>query len=352
MNIAILDFTMSKTHVRLNISNFQALSKMANLYVVNGNHYYDGLQSEDSIVLLDTHVGEKKDSGSRVLNRLAIINNMKENLRALKQIKSGHIDYILIMGYEIITFALMKRHFLKIAPVFLFQHQQIDELRNRIKKIFFDSFKNEVAHIVYEEQFKKFLQVEQKVNNVYVVPYIGYVRGSPLRDSVGQKRFFLGISSNNDDIIVDDIINLQRSSGFLTKTNSFVYIRSKKRSYKDDNLFVGYEYLEPEAYDKLFRDAYGVLALVPNSFVNRLSGPLMDALIAGKRIVTSNKSIYNIHGRECPSMFRYISSAADLANILEMKSWSIDEGEINRMVRLHSLDNVSDEYKTIFLDRV
>lgn len=347
MNIAILDFGMSRTHRRLNIANFKVLSKFANLYIVNSGNYYDELEDNTNVCLYNTSIVEKKHSKNKFYARLQVLDNMRLNANLFKKYKKVKFDYILIMGYEIITFSLWKIFFPHNIPIYIFQHQQIDELSNFVKRLFFSAYKNEIGHIVLEEVFKDYLKNEIKVKNIVVVHIISYVN-SERKSKIQNQPFILGISSNNDEGIIECIIQKEKDDKFLEKRKTKMYLRSKQHTYEDSYLTVNNKFLSDKEYDEYYDRATAILAATPKIFVNRLSGPVLDAISAGKIVIGTPVPIMKEYEKMAPTMFKIFKNTEELLHILDDEDWNINMEELEKMQNRYAADSIEKEYRTFF----
>ena len=351
MNIAILDYTLSKTQRKWNTATFNMLKQLANLYIVNCPDYYERLDINSNVFMFNTKISQKKNSKSSFLNRISIIDNMRINSKLFKEFKDVKFDAVFIMGFEIITLSLYRFFIPKNIPIYLVQHQQIDELENRIKRFFFNKYKNKVNHIVLEEIYGKHLKEKYGVNNIHVVHHIAL---SEKREVSKERKFtkplILGISSNNDENMIAEIIKEQKEKKFLNNKNVFLYLRSKKYVYEDEFLKIGYSFLTPEEYEELYNEAVAIIAVVPSTFHDRISGPVMDAIANGKVVFTSNENVISIFGERAPSMFRYFENMEEFSDILNEKEWKVKASELENIQKIHGSENILKDY-SLFLNK-
>lgn len=348
MNIAILDYTLSKTHIRFNIANFEQLSKFANLYILNCDHYYDKFaQKHENVKLYQLSVEDSTKPMNALTSRLCIMKNMKLNKGIFHMYNSIHFDAIIIMGFEVLTFSLYRLVVPRNIPIYVFQHQQLDELENWIKRLFYFTYRNSVNHIVLEDHFRDYMKSNLKAKNVYTIHNISYVSGQS-RGSINEK-WIVGLSSHNDDSIVKEIIEDQENTGFLTKNNVHMYIRSSKLNYEDSNLKVVYEYLSGEDYDELYKKAFAVLTPIPPYFHHRVSGPVIDGITNGKVVLCSNKQIVEMYSSVAPSIIKYFKGVDDLKKLIMEDNWKINENELRAIKSIYSAESVLMEYKQMLL---
>lgn len=355
MKIAVLDFGMSLTHRRLNLINYQVLSEIAELYLINSGSYYDSLSEQKGIHLCNVNIVEHREKKCKkqknsITGRIEILYNMRENKRLFKQYKDVKFDCVLIMGYEILTFALYRTVIPSGIPVYIYQHQQIDELKNRIKSSFFSMYKNKVSHIVMEDFFAEYMKNEINAKYVNIVHFINrpIVIPKHTKNKPEEKMFILGISSTNDEEMVLRIIEHEKKYKFLPKYNVIMRLRSKKYSFCDDFLTVSNDFLSDTEYDQLYQKAGAILSLLPEHFNNRLSGPVLDAIADGKIVIGTKRPLVQMYQQMAPSMFKLFENMEELEIILDKRKWNIEETELRALQCRHQPETVKEEYKKCF----
>lgn len=355
MKIAVLDFGLSKTHRRFNMEYFRALSEFAELYIINSGSYYNELEEVDNIHIVEAGIDVNAQYNlprnpviRAVAARKLALSNMKKNRVIFEREKN--FDYVLIMGYEVITFSLFKLYIPRGIPIVLFEHQQIDEISNLVKNLFFSLYKNKVNHIVMEETFKDFLINKKKVKreNVFVVHYL--IRTMKVFDKKqkGERYSIIGISSNNDEKIISELVEEERRTQFLKDTNCNIVLRSKCTQYSDQYLKVENKFYSDAEYDSLFGKADAVLAASPKDFVHRMSGPVVNAIEAGKIVIgTESPQVVNFQ-RLSPNNFRIYKNFEELKNIILNGRFDIDVEELQFLQKRHSRENITKELKKCF----
>ncbi len=354
MKIAILDFTMPKTHRRFNLCNFEVLSQISDLYIVNSAHYYDSLDSQKNVYLMDTdiaeyskkHMVENRGMLSSIVGRMVIIHNIRENLKLFKKFKDVRFDYILIMGYEVMTFAVFRFCLPKNIPIYIFQHQQINELENRIKNFLFSTYKNKVHHIVLEEIFRDYLVQKIKVKYVYVVHHFNGEREAPIPRY--SNKFILGISSTNDEGWIKKMIEEEEKKGFLINSKLKMRLRSHIYTFKDSNLVVDNQYFSDAEYDKYFERAAAVVSLPSETFYNRLSGQVLDAILAGKIVISLATPLIREYKKMAPTLFVIFENIKELQEYIKKQDWVIHQDDLRYMKYRHSKNAAYENYRRIF----
>lgn len=346
MKLAILDFGFVRHHKRFNLANYQVLLKMAELYIVDTGHNYNSLAQYLDVHLFDPGIADKEKKLNSFAARIKILDFMRINGKLFKKYKNIRFDAVLIMNYEILTFPFYWIFMPWDIPVYVFQHQQLDELSNGFKRMIFTLYKNRVTHLVLEELFAEFLKNQIKVKNIGVVHNISYVFGKS--GVVSKDTFILGISSNNDEEIIQKIIEHQQKNHFLEKYKTKMYIRSHKHTYTDHYLKVNDKYLSDQEYDNLYSQATAVLSLVPKNFLNRLSGSVLDAISDGKPVISMPIPIHSYYQKQAPSMFKLFSNILDFEQILEESNWAINEVELKKLQSKYVPNAIEQQYRKVF----
>lgn len=346
MKIAIVDFTFAKTHKRFNLANYEVLSRFAELYIVNTGHYYDSLDKYANVHLFNTDIANKNKKNNVFATSMDILDNMRINGKMFKKYRKVKFDAVLVMGYGILTFPFYWFFMPWNVPVYLFQHQQINYLSNWLRRNVFSLYKNKVYHIVLEEILVDFVKNTIKAKNVNIVHWISYIQRKG--EMVQKEKFISGISSNHDEAVIKEIIENQKKKHFLDKYNIKMYLRSKKYNYKDEFLEVNYRYLTDQEYDKLYKKTTAVLAAVPRTWVNRLSGPVLDAISNGKPVIGTPVPCLQYYHKVAPSMFKIFSSELELEKILEEDNWNINKEELEKLQKKYVPDAIEKEYRKIF----
>ena len=346
MKAAVLDFRFSDGHVKLNTNYILAMSRFCEMVVMNDGSYYNHIRNHSNIKLRDIEVPAKKKVNPLTF-RLECIKRMKGNIRQLKQ--EENVDCIIIFTYEIITFALWPLLYRTNKPVYIFEHNSLDELTGVIKNICYNSYKNKVGHIVLEDIFTDFLIREKKVRkeNVKVVHYcLDQVYEN--RPHKGRLKNIVCISRCGDDQWIEDIIKEEESNKLFCNNKIKLLLRSGTINYTDGYLTVIKHYLTDDEYNNYVREADAILML-GSHFKNRISCSIYDAITYGKVIIGIDIPIIRYLEDMTPTVVRHFSDMQDMVSIFLNEEFDVSEEEIHMLQSKYTSGMIVEDWKKVLI---
>lgn len=222
---------------------------------------------------------------------------MKEEYKILQAEK---VDKILCIAYDLLTFGLVGRKYLK-KDIYLWHHAESDELSSKLKNSIFRQYMNKVKHIVYTPFIKDFLisfGVEE--DRVFVCPFVKTSYQSLAGNS--DKNFYIAPSGSNDEQFCKALVDYEKRTGFFINNNIRFLIKSFDSVFNDGYLTLYNRYLSFNEYDELYRKAAAVIIPFPKSFNMRESGTIIDALSSGKRVIANNIPTVRYYQYICSSI--------------------------------------------------
>lgn len=346
MKVALLDFWFGETHKRLNQSYIRLLSKFSEVYLINYSGYYDEFSACSNIKLINVNINNK--NRNKVMNRINYAKNILRTHNSLKRYYKD-IDYIFITGYECITITIYPYLFPRNIPAYLFHHQHLDQINHGIKGILFKIYQDKFKHIVLEKIFRNYLTNKLKVNekDVFVLHHT-LLSKSVIKEKNNKVNLLLGISSNNDENIIKQIIDDEIYNKTLERHNYKMILRSHKYEYESFSLIVYNKFLSVEEYESLYSNADAILVLVVNDFHYRVSGTIFDAVSQEKYILGVKIPIIKMYEKLYPSVFKSFSSYEDLKSILIKNDFNMLDKEVKNLKNRHADERITDELKQIF----
>lgn len=345
MNILVLDFWFGKTHQRLNKRTIEILRRNNNVLATTYGGYYDSFTDDGKIQLINVKCRNRKTN--KLFQRIQSVYNIIE---AKKAVKNCSYDAILVTGYEVISVIVATWIFGTQCPLFLQYHQHIDQVVQGLKRRVFDMYKNRVHHVFLEEEYAEYFIKMTGVTKerVHVVhhPLLGEV----IESGRSEGKDILGISSSNDDMLVEKIIELEKQEQKLEQYGCKMELRSAKSKYEGDKLCVDCSFLSAEEYEEKFNNA-GTILVIPKKeeFIHRVSGTIYDAISAGKKVVGVDISIMRIMKSLAPSMFYTINENDNiLERICELSILPIKESDVCKVRERHSDIALAKEYEDCF----
>ena len=350
MKSAILDINFSEAHISFNTEFIKAISHHSDILIVDDNESYGATQKTNYLYVKAKLI--YKSSKSSILSRIFWIINF---IKSYKSIYRLDIDKIFFLNHDIVVLflcLLFVRNNVK-KSIYLIHHKHIDELNNPIKLRLFNSYKNQVNHIVLADYIK-----DHMINHIKIIEKIVFVCKHPIYD--GQKKIFISnskkpatfiaLSSSNDERVIDEIVNYSRLDDILKEFNITLYIKSKHINHTTTNLIVFNNYLDRERYNSLLNNCSGILLLLDDTFEYRVSGAMIDALSQGKIVISTNIASARYYRNDYPNMVRISNNIDDL--ILQLTKYDLNKSQLEENYRSfrieNSLSNLSKQFKYIF----
>jgi len=280
---SVVDFLFPKGHKELNKHLISCLAKISDVRVVAYEDYFDQHFNDIpnvSVKKIKTLVTKK----NVILSRVYALKNMLNINRILNW---KDYDFIWINGFETITFTIGKK-LIRNKKVYLVHHNNTDELANKVKRFFFDRYKNKVFHIVFEEFIKEYLikEIGVEEDRVFVIPHpLNY------QDTIGIRvddKLCVGLSNSNDELTISDIIKRERESSIFKRDNIKLVLKSSGKHEGSQTLRIVRGHIAKEEYDDYIKRCAFVLVPFSLSCKNRTSGLIIDALSNEKIVIGSN----------------------------------------------------------------
>lgn len=340
--IFVLDTMFSYGHKKFNYFYINLLKKYFHIIILNDGKYYNGLKGEN-VELLDIHTSLK---GNNALK--ARWNIIKTFVNIRKSGALSEINHILVMGYDTLSFPAFFAICHPKTSIYTFQHHNIDETDNNIKKIVFMLYKNKMTHFVLEEsfveQFRKKCNIKSQI--VYIPHYLsklGFCEETKLYN-----RSVIAMSNSNDEKKIEKLIELDRN-GYLNELAYKIVTKSKIYDYNQEKLEVISGYIPDEIYEKNFFDAKAVLILFPDSYDIRFSCTLLEALVNYKIVIGYDIPFVLAYKKKYPKNVYSFHTFDELLNILkELPDVNFDKQERELLVKELSCEKIEETFRRIF----
>jgi hypothetical protein len=288
MKLTILDFINSPGHKNLYLKLFKLLEKKYELHIIVKKEFYSKDEMSDFQNAIFTEISffllDKKGS---FISRIRIIFFI---ILSRIKFKLKKTDFILILGFETITFGLFSFLFPS-NKTFLMHHHNIDELNNRIKNYFFSLYSNKFRHITLDKFISKSLSkkynVNQKLINYINHPIIKSNKPQFHKKNKHKLIKIISLSNSNDINQIQELINLDSIGSFNGKSLSFI-IKSLIVNYESKTFKIFSSFLPKYRYQNLIRESNYALMLFPKTFKDRISGVMIDSLSNGLPIIGPN----------------------------------------------------------------
>jgi len=242
----------------------------------------------------------------------------KKWLWILPLIKRINPDLVILSSYETITFSLFS-NFVP-SKVIAFNHNNIDELNNRIKRVFYKFISKKVIQVVFEDYMKEYLEREIRIKNkILILPHIVDKNRLIEEDSsITEKSdplILFAPSSSNDRKVIKELIKKQEQ--LLEKG---IYLIGKYYCNMQGRSLLLKEYFTDSEYEKFIKLCSGVYVPLPITFNYRVSNVINEAISYGKPVI-SHLNKYTLFLKERYSSLIYILNEDIIRESQKIKRW-------------------------------
>lgn len=290
MRILLFDALFPRGHKVQNNSFIRLLDKMGvDLYICAEHGWFE--LNNNVHLIKKSWVRPGENSSNAFIYRMKILQNFKMLESAIKETNP---DIVFIVSYDILSLAVFFPRLIKFRKKFLLlEHNNVDQLNNKIKRIAYALFKNFFHHLVFEDFIRKrLIELGVKANLISIIPHL-YNQKINLpsvdkNDESIDHFHCVALSSSNDDSLISKIIEYENQKQILRKNNIRVFIKSKTLDYDDGYLVVKRGYIPSEQYDSLIRKCKVSYAPFESVYQYRMSGWIVDSFSAHKCVVATS----------------------------------------------------------------
>lgn len=249
-------------------------------------------------------------------------------------------NLIFVSSYESISFSLISNKIR--VPVLAFNHNNIDELTSKAKRIFYRKISKNIIQVVFEDYMAEYLKIIGIKNNVVVLPHI--VDPVEIMEnksaSINSRVLTLFAPSSSNDFTI--IESLKRRKEDL-KRHQIRLIAKFTKDFEDDHLILRKRFSDEE-YSKYMRICSLVYVPLPNTFNYRVSNVINEAVANGKRVVAHRNKYTEFLKKRYPPLI-YVLSDGILNESERFQNWIVKSGDAFVESRVRFL---KDHSKTTF----
>lgn len=332
MTIVVTDFWPKKAHKYLNILIIKSLAKVSKVTVISVNGFYnDELDyfNENGITCINL---TNKEREGRIGTRIYCMELQKKSAELIKE---GRYNVMLCLSYETLALALYSS-IIKLVPTILCQHSNLDDLQNGFKKLLARNMMLKTRHIVFEEEFKKWLISKTNISQTKVFVIEHPITMEQNGTSVNQEMKYecVGLCHANDDELIQEIVNNKKR---YCDAGMVLVLRSSKVSSEGNELKIINRFLDRDEYRGYIEKAKCVLVATPPKYRYRISGSLFDAVALNKRVITTNKTLSSIYSAKYPGLCNYVNTEIEFFELLkEMVNNCVETDVFEEFKRKHS----------------
>jgi hypothetical protein len=316
----IFDCAHADSHVEFNSFFIAHLKEIGDIFLLSWGRSYTNLRSEKISVIKKRYlsIGSANAFIARVIY---LINTLLNSFYIRMLLKLDNKKYVVI-GHEIISLGLC--FFLFPRGMYLIHHMQIDELRSKIKRTFFNFYKNRFIHVVMADYIKDYLVSNHNIpaKNIRVILHPLYERPTLSKKSDSQINTFIALNYSTSESFIDSLINYDINHSSFFYNGCQLVIKSKFHKYKSPGLRVFKGYLSRSEYDQFYKESDCVLSMVDRNFNYRIGGTLIDAISYGKPVIAMrslfSEYYHSLFGKSiilCDNLDSFVDAIINFKNI-------------------------------------
>ena len=287
-------------------------------------------------------------------------------LFSIKANSKRKIDTMIFLSYDIISFgvfSLLNRRFISNHKIYLFNHNNIDELINsKIKRFFLKLIPKDVSFLCYEDFITEYLKNNLNRNAITLRHNLNHYKLEYKQNNINPevKKFFnddaiyiVALSGNDiSGAVINSIKELDKSNVLMNK-NIKIFIKNKKLVYNSDYVYVCNDYMSDNDYSyALSHCNYILLPYDVDEFKYRVSGLFFDSLTFKKPVIAT-KTLFMEHLIQKFGIFGYFYDKDESFNTL-IKNITIDaqtlyQSVIDKMFEYYSDERVKNDIISIVL---
>lgn len=344
LKILYADSLNPSGHKNFNVAYINLLAEVVDVTLYCPQNWYQNYILDERVRIYDNQL-DPINSKSRFIIYLFYIFNLYKIAQLCNHNK---YDIIFISSFDTVSFLFGFLFFNNKKNIYLFHHNNIDGLNNKIKRLFFNKYSRYVKHIVFEDFIKQRLIELSNISAdiVYVIPH----PITKIFDNNEHKDGFgcIAISNSNNELLLQDIIEAQKKNRFLEQINMKMLIKTKYIQYDDGYLKTISGFISVSEYDSYFAQCKIFYMPFPSTFQYRISGTLIDALSNGKLVIGTDIPILRQYSLRYPEICIIASSVEEFVSLLANLKYVQNNNDTNKFLSNHSKNNIILSFKKIF----
>ena len=276
MNILVIDYLSPPGHANFDQIHIQSLLDLGHkLCLVGRRGQFPAFNA--SSVVNKVQIPEKyykchfkKSISERILGILCL-------LWIKRHIKLREYEKIVFLTYDILSIPFFRAD----VPVYLVNHNNVDQFESSIKLKITKHLPSNYAHVALNEYMADELRKFLSGKTVFMVPH-GYLppTGEEVRPSFvqdGECFIFCPVNRNFNDVLIKEILKSEMVDRYLKKRDIILYVKSQLLSQNKGNIKV-LPYLNTDEYNYMLSHSKAVILPYGDDFRYRCSGILFECV--------------------------------------------------------------------------
>lgn len=293
MHILVIDYISPIEHINFDLIHIQSLLDLGHrLHLVGRKGQFLDFNSYKEVQITDI------PDRFYIKRPVHSLSARVQGLLSLWWIKShigfGNYDLIIFLSYDILSFFTFRTS----VPVYLINHNNVDQLDNRIKLYLTKTLKPNYSHIALNEYMENKMKELLPKKNILFVPH-GFLkpadrmsRPSFLKDDGGF--VFCPVNRNYDAKLVSELINSPVVNNYIRDNRMTIFFKSQLIKEEKENILpIGM--LTDEEYDYMLTNAMAVLLPYGEDFKYRCSGILFECVARNTPILATEREALKVY---------------------------------------------------------
>ncbi|MCI8483221.1 MAG: glycosyltransferase [Lachnospiraceae bacterium] len=322
------------------ISNLAAVSEVI---VMTPPYWFS--HKEEQVVYIENGVDSKR---SRLPHLKLLGVTLKNYKKALHIARKNQIDCLIAGEYELLSvwfLAILNR-----KKLFLIHHYNLDQMERKwFFRFLFQMIKNKVHHVVLEPYIGTHLIQDLKVPKEKICCWPHPVEVLEREESKEEEKEgpkgetleeydCVGLSNSNDSEMVHRILQHEKNTQEIGKSDLKIIVKSSKDEYDAGGLKIIKGNLDQEMYERYIQRAKTMLVCFPKSYQYRVSAVIMESVRNFIPIIGSEFRLLTYYKKRYPNIF-FLCNERNLKDVIRQAQEVpevLKKKEFQEFIRDHS----------------
>ena len=340
MKILFFDSLFPRGHININSNYINLLQSKIEMFICARKGWFECNVNVKYVDANWFYPSEVKCSN--FIYRLRVFLNCIKLRKIIEEVKP---DIVYVASYDIVSFflAFPFLYFCR-NKIILQEHNNVDQLDNRVKSLLYSFYKNKLNHFVLEDYIKeRLIQLNVKGHLIHVVPHPLPKAADFEQDT---ERLIVGLSNSNDEGIVSNVFKEYQNTNFLKDLKYKLVIKAKKLSYNDEYLKIFNGWITKEEYTNYSKNSsFYIIPFSTKGYSYRVSAVLLEAISNGKFILASNFLLAKFYANKYPGICQIFDEPSEIPFLIK----SINKKQYFESRRRFIADHSDESIKKAFI---
>ncbi len=260
--------------------------------------------------------------------------------------KKLNFDIIIMSTFSYWVTPLWPFFFRNYNKMWILHHDDLDLSRRYPYKIFFYIFVKRYVHLTLDSFIKKGMMewypgISDRIFELIHPHERRVLKELSLWKEYQNKFLCISIGRGASDEFFSEIISLEEKKHILKKNNVYLYLKSSKIKYENENIIVNPNYLSEQEYNELLGRASVLFVCYNNNYHLRVSGQLLDGISNYKYVIGNDIQIVRAYEERYPDICKAIITGEDFLNqLILLKRNNYNEIDFKMFFKDHSDEKI------------